>query len=73
MKATIPYEVLLHVFEVMYSEDLLIFECLLLEMYSKCKGKKSVEKQTKVKYQNEPCRWKRDSFSREIEIRRGMV
>ena len=37
MKATIPYEVLLHVFEVMYSEDLLIFECLLLEMYSKCK------------------------------------
>ena len=47
MKATIAYEVL-HVFEIIYSEDLLIFECLLLEMYSKCKGKISVQKQTKV-------------------------
>ena len=43
MKATITYEVL-HFFEVMYFEDLLI----LLEMHSKYKKEKSIEKQTKV-------------------------
>ena len=70
MKATIAYEVL-HFFEVIYFEDLLIFECLLLEMYSKCKEK--VSRKTNQSYQNDLCRWKRDSFSREIEIRRGIV
>ena len=46
MKATIAYEIL-HIFEVICFENLLIFKCRLLEMYSKYK-KKSVEKQTKV-------------------------
>ena len=36
MKATIAYEIL-HLFEIIYFEDLLIFKCLLLEIYSKYK------------------------------------
>ena len=70
MKATIAYEIL-HIFEVICFENLLIFKCRLLEMYSKYK--KKISRKTNQSYQNDLCRWKRDIILREIEIRRGIV